>query len=348
MTLQRFLMTGLLSLSSLVGFQQAAAQTPVRPAIQTFTVQQVPELVPGTELTFQVNGTAGGTVTLSLEGSQNPLTLRETRAGRYEGSHTLSLRDQVRHDSAVRATLKTATGEAQAVLGQTLLTAAAHQRAVAAAAPKPVIDYFGSTATGWTGGHEITLTVRGTPGARTTAVLSGTDARPTFQEIRPGEYTATYTIRTRDTLSERSLASVTLTSGTQSVKVDKPLGAAAVQPTLAQRQSCDTCGVVQGVATVEVEGDPGLTGVIAGGVAGAVLGSQIGKGSGRTAAQVLGAVGGAYAGREIEKTMKKETRYDVTVRLHSGTVQTVRMAQDPGLAVGRQVKIVDGAVVAND
>ncbi len=31
-----------------------------------------------------------------------------------------------------------------------------------------------------------------------------------------------------------------------------------------------------------------------------------------------------------------------------GMAQTVRMAQDPGLVVGRQVKIVDGAVVAND
>lgn len=324
----------------------AVAQT--RPAIQTFTVQQVTELTPGTELVFQLNGTPGATVTLTLEGSTNTVTLRETRPGRYDGSYTLSVRDQVKHSSQVRAIMRLGSAETQAILGQTLLTAAAHQRAVAAATPTPVIDYFATQATGWTGGHEITLTVRGTPGAQATATLAGTDVRPTLSEVKPGEYSGTYTIRTRDSISERSQASVTLALAGKTVKVDKPLGAAAVQPTLAQRQSCATCGVVQAVQAVEVEGEAGVGGMIAGGVAGAVLGSQVGKGSGRTAAQVLGAVGGAYAGREIEKTLKKETRYDVTVRLHNGTVQTVRMAQDPGLAVGRQVKIVDGAVVAND
>lgn len=326
----------------------AQAQTRTAPTIQTFTVQQVAELAPGTELVFQVNGSPGGTVTLALDGSNQSGSLSETRPGRYDGRYTISLRDQIRHDSAVRATLRTAGGETQAVLGQTLLTASAHQRAVAAATPKPVIDFFGSQATGWTGGHEITLTVRGTPGATASVVMAGTDVRPAFREVQPGEYTATYTIRTRDTLSERSLATVTLAAGTHAVKAEKPLGASPVQPTLALRQSCDTCGVVQAVNTVEVEGEPGLTGAVAGGVAGAVLGSQVGKGSGRTAAQVLGAVGGAVAGREVERHLRRETRHDITVRLHNGTVQTVRMAQDPGLAVGRQVKIVEGAVVAND
>jgi outer membrane lipoprotein SlyB len=106
--------------------------------------------------------------------------------------------------------------------------------------------------------------------------------------------------------------------------------------------------VVQSVGVVEVKGEPGYVGAIAGGVAGAVLGNQIGKGDGRTAARILGAVGGAYAGREIEKNLNKDKRYDVTVRLHNGTVQTVQHAEDPGLKNGQQVKIVDGKVVAND
>ncbi|WP_180682986.1 glycine zipper 2TM domain-containing protein [Tepidicella baoligensis] len=346
MTLQRYLIAGLLAFTALLGAQQTAAQT--QPTIQTFTVQQVTELVPGTELVFQVHDTAGATVTVTLEGSANALTLRETRAGRYEGSYTLSLRDQVKYNSPVRATMRMGSAETQAVLGQTLLTATAHQRAVAAATPTPVIDYFASQASGWTGGHEITLTVRGTPGAQATATLTGTDVRPVLKEIKPGEYTTTYTIRTRDTLNERSMASVTLALAGKTVKVDKAVGAPPVQPTLARHQNCYPRGVVQAINTVEVEGEAGLTGMVAGGVAGAVLGSQVGKGSGRTAAQILGTVGGAYAGREIEKTIKKETRYDVTVRLHNGTVQTVRHAEDPALKIGQPVKIVDGKVVAND
>ena len=87
---------------------------------------------------------------------------------------------------------------------------------------------------------------------------------------------------------------------------------------------------------------------LAGGVAGAVLGNQIGKGDGRTAARILGAVGGAYAGREIEKNVVKQKRYDVSVRLHNGTTQTVQHTEDPGLKDGQQVKIVNGKVVAND
>jgi len=59
-------------------------------------------------------------------------------------------------------------------------------------------------------------------------------------------------------------------------------------------------------------------------------------------------VGGAVAGREIEKRVVKDTRYDVTVRLHNGTLQTVSHTQDPGLAVGQQVKIVNGQAVRND
>ena len=324
----------------------AWAQT--APSIKTFTVQQVTQLAPGTELVFQLNGTAAAVATVTLEGTATPIALRETRAGQYEGQHTISLRDQIGHQSAARATLALGGQQAQAVLGQTLLTPSAHQAAVAAAAPPAVIDYFGTQASGYTGGHEITFQVRGTPGAQVVLTLAGSDARLTLNETQPGDYSTQYTVRSRDRLSERSLATATLSSGSKSVKLEKALGAAALQPTLAARQSCDACGVVQSVQAVEVAGEPGYTGAIAGGVAGAVLGNQIGKGDGRTAARILGAVGGAVAGREIEKRVVKDTRYDVTVRLHNGSLQTVSHPQDPGLAVGQQVKIVNGQAVRND
>ncbi|WP_157826992.1 glycine zipper 2TM domain-containing protein [Macromonas nakdongensis] len=324
----------------------AWAQT--APVIRTFTVQPVAELTPGTELVFKLTGTAAGSATVTLEGSPHTLALSETRAGTYEGSYTLGLRDQVKFNSPVRAALRVAGLDTQAVLGQPLLTASAQQAALAAATPAPVIERFGTQASGYSGGHDIAFEVQGTPGAKVALTLAGSDARIALAETQPGLYSAHYTVRSRDRLSASSLATATLTSGSKTVKLQKTLSAAPLQPTLAARQSCGSCGVVQAVNVVEVKGEPGYVGAIAGGVAGAVLGNQVGKGDGRTAARILGAVGGAYAGREIEKQVVKDKRYDVTVRLQDGSVQTVQHTEDPGFQAGQQVKIVDGRAVRND
>ena len=88
-------------------------------------------------------------------------------------------------------------------------------------------------------------------------------------------------------------------------------------------------------------------GAVLGAVVGGLLGNQVGKGDGRTVARVLGAVGGAYAGRELSKNQAKVQQYDVVVRLHNGSTQTVRHEQDPGLHPGDQVRLVDGRAVAN-
>jgi outer membrane lipoprotein SlyB len=324
------------------------AHAQAQPLIRAFTVQQVPALTPGTELVFRLSGTAGGQVGVTLRGTDNVVALRETRAGQYEGAYTLSRRDQVKFDSAVLATLKVGERQVQAGLDQTLLSAAAHRAALEAASPAAVVDYFATQADGYAGGDEIVFTVRGSPAGKASVRLAGSDALIELTEQAAGEYSGRYTIRSRDRLTAASQATLRLSTGSRVLELNKALSADALQPTRAARQSCATCGVVQAVQVVDVPAEPGYTGAIAGGVAGAVLGNQIGKGDGRTVASILGAVGGAYAGREIEKRVAKAQRYDVTVRLHNGQVQTVSLAQDPGLKVGAQVKIVDGAVLAND
>lgn len=326
----------------------APAHAQSAPVIRAFTVQQVSELSPGTELEFKLNGTPSGQATVAIEGTSAVVTLSETKAGNYTGAYTISLNDQLTYKSAVKASLRVLTQETHAALDQTLLTASAHNAAVAAATPNPVIDFFGTEQSGLTGGHQITFHVKGTPGAQTTLTLSGSDARIALAETKPGEYSGSYTIRSRDRIKATSVATTTLALGSKTVKVTKALSAQAVQPTLAARQSCESCGVVQSVDMVEVQGDPGYVGAIAGGVAGAVLGNQVGNGDGRTAARLLGAVGGAFAGREIEKRVTKTKRYNVNVKLHSGAVQTVQVNEDPGLKNGQQVKISDGRVVVND
>ena len=104
---------------------------------------------------------------------------------------------------------------------------------------------------------------------------------------------------------------------------------------------CATCGSVESVTAVERPGKPSpiSVGSVAGGVIGAALGNQVGRGNGRTLATVLGAVGGGFAGHAIEGQVRKETVYQVGVRMEDGSRRTVESATAP--SVGSRVT-VDG------
>ena len=103
--------------------------------------------------------------------------------------------------------------------------------------------------------------------------------------------------------------------------------------------ACATCGVIESVNAVQQKGQGSGVGVVAGGVVGGLLGNQIGGGKGKTAATVLGAIGGGFAGNEVEKRVRTETVYDVTVRMDDGSTRSFRRAQ--AMTVGSAVT-VDG------
>lgn len=113
-------------------------------------------------------------------------------------------------------------------------------------------------------------------------------------------------------------------------------------------------GVVQAIELVQ-QGNTASSGIggsgigigaIAGAVVGGVLGNQVGSGTGQTVATVAGAAGGAYVGNEIEKRQQQKTAdaYKVTVRMDSGSYQTVTQAGNAGLRVGDRVRIDNGTV----
>lgn len=114
------------------------------------------------------------------------------------------------------------------------------------------------------------------------------------------------------------------------------------------KAACTNCGVIDAVIPIEQEGEGTGLGAVAGGVVGGVLGNQIGKGSGRKIATVAGAAGGAYAGHQIEKHVKKTVRYDVRVRMEDGSYRMVSQPTEPAFQPGDRVKIVDGALVADN
>ena len=116
---------------------------------------------------------------------------------------------------------------------------------------------------------------------------------------------------------------------------------------VAPRVVCAQCGTVEAVTPIQRKAKSGSgVGVVAGGALGAVLGNQIGKGSGRTLATILGAVGGGVAGNAIEKNMKKETVYQVQVRMEDGSIRTIEQANPA--TVGARVTVESGVLQSAD
>lgn len=119
----------------------------------------------------------------------------------------------------------------------------------------------------------------------------------------------------------------------------------AQQPAQAGAPACATCGVVEGIRTVQVpvrDDSNHLIGTVAGGVVGGVVGNQFGGGHGRDALTVLGAVGGALTGREVERNIREQqtvTHYELTVRMSDGSRRQFRSAQPFAFASGDRVRV---------
>ncbi len=139
------------------------------------------------------------------------------------------------------------------------------------------------------------------------------------------------------------------------VAVANPSPAPAPAPVLAQAPApkavCLQCGTVESATPILRASPSSGVGVVAGGVVGAVLGNQVGGGSGKTAATILGAIGGGWAGNEIETRVKKETVYEVKVRMDNDSTRTFELAGPISAgskvtAEGNSLRLADGTVVS--
>lgn len=130
-----------------------------------------------------------------------------------------------------------------------------------------------------------------------------------------------------------------------------PVIAQAPTPVVVSKPICLQCGTVESATAIMRAAPVSGVGVVAGGVLGAVLGNQVGGGSGKTAATVLGAVGGGWAGNEIEKRVKKETVYEVKVRMENDSTRTFELAGPVSAgskvtAEGNSLRLADGSLVS--
>ncbi len=81
-----------------------AAATPT-PEIQRVETRNTGALTGGHELSFLVNGTAGGKASVSLDGGKTSIALAEEKPGQYVGSYTVKTRDQFSDATPVSVSL---------------------------------------------------------------------------------------------------------------------------------------------------------------------------------------------------------------------------------------------------
>lgn len=108
---------------------------------------------------------------------------------------------------------------------------------------------------------------------------------------------------------------------------------------------CNSCGTIQSVQEISNKGEGTGLGAVAGGVLGGLLGSQIGGGNGKKAMAVVGAAGGAFAGHEVEKRVRGETQYQITVRFDDGSTRNYNESTPTQLQSGDRVRLENGRLV---
>lgn len=114
-------------------------------------------------------------------------------------------------------------------------------------------------------------------------------------------------------------------------------------PFMATPPVCRECGTVESVHEISRKGEASGAGAVAGGVLGGVLGHQVGKGRGKDAATIVGVIGGALGGNHIEKNIRTEKQYQVTVRFDDGALRTYT-ENHPNWQAGQRVRSINGGL----
>jgi outer membrane lipoprotein SlyB len=349
---------------SLSGPAAVLAQTPSAHAMQgpvatveSFGVDQLQTLAPGSELAFRLNGTPGASVRLQIAGATGEVQMTETRPGSYVGRYTVRSRDRLSAASLVTAWVTRDGQTISVAMDQSLVRGA---RSPAPQSLARISDFNVTARDRVRPGDEISFMLSGAPAGAARVVVQGVSTPIALTEVRRGVYEGRYTLRRGDRVTRDLDATGFLVVNRQESSQRFTRGAgdrdhANANANGSDRRgserraaaaTCIDCGVVESVNLVTVKGDkPNVLGTIAGGLLGGVLGNQVGGGTGKDLATIAGAVGGAYAGNRVENNMDKTQVYRMLVRLDSGETRSIDYATDPGLQVGTLVRFDNGTVV---
>lgn len=98
-------------------------------------------------------------------------------------------------------------------------------------------------------------------------------------------------------------------------------------------------GEVVAINTVQSPEPTTGLGALGGAVAGGLVGNQIGGGRGKILTTIAGAVGGGLAGNGIEHAVRKQTSYQVQVRMQDGSYRNFDYQTQPPVQVGERVHV---------
>ncbi|RKE39592.1 outer membrane lipoprotein SlyB [Paraburkholderia sp. BL23I1N1] len=88
-------------------------------------------------------------------------------------------------------------------------------------------------------------------------------------------------------------------------------------------------------------------GALGGAVAGGLVGNQIGGGRGKILTTIAGAVGGGLAGNGIEHAVRKQTTYQVQVRMQDGSYRNFSYPTQPDVQIGQRVHVSGDSLTAS-
>jgi outer membrane lipoprotein SlyB len=91
------------------------------PKINRFNVDPPHSLTAGAELAFVLEGSAGGSASVRINGVPGKISLQEVRPGVYEGAYTVRNRDKLAANTVVTGNLRIGQQEHSKVLDQTLV-----------------------------------------------------------------------------------------------------------------------------------------------------------------------------------------------------------------------------------
>lgn len=232
-----------LALASVIAFTPPASaqRRPAPPEIENFSITPE-EIAPGVELTFTVEGTPRARASVRIGGINKVIALREISEGVYEGLYTVRRADRSIAGSPIRATL-TARGQSASDTIRLAWRSGPPPRAAdplpPVAAPVvqagPAITAFNVVPLGRIEpGADLRFTLSGTPGGAASFTIDGVVRDVGMQEVRPGQYEGSYTIRRLDNFPATVNITSSLTSGGRSARaaLRQPLIADAKPPAI--------------------------------------------------------------------------------------------------------------------
>ena len=106
-------------------------------------------------------------------------------------------------------------------------------------------------------------------------------------------------------------------------------------------------GEVVAINTVQTPEPTTGLGALGGAVAGGLVGNQIGGGRGKILTTIAGAAAGGLAGNGIEHAVRKQTSYQVQVRMQDGSYRNFNYETQPSVQVGERVHVSGDSLTAS-